>query len=315
MSTTSKFLAADWRVMVGIGITLFVIAACDVIPFGRSVDADREAEEPVFAVGAGEAERQRMIDSLRVNGEIEPAATVDVFPEALGDVRELTVRVGQAVERGAVIARIDQSRPGQSFVPSPVRAPISGTIIAVPVSVGSKVQQGQPVARIATTGVLQIQTHVPERFIGRLQPGQKAEIRVAAYPDAVFEARVVELSPVVDPATRTMETKLEFSEADARIRPGMFARVRIITEERADATVVPVNAVVTRLDTQYVFVITENDRVERRVVSLGLQSGDRIEITSGVSAGERIVVEGQNQLEAGVRVRLVGDEGAEAAEL
>ncbi len=317
MKSRNKVFAPRRRVLALGLIAVLAVAGCDIIPFGRGVDDAAEPEEPVFAVSAGEVDRSSIVDYIRVNGDIESATSIDVFPDVFGDVHELNIRVGQRVERGEVIARIDQSRPGQSFVPGPVRAPISGTIVSIPVRVGSKLQQGQPIARMATTGDLQVRTHIAERYIGRLSLGQSAEVELAAFPDETFSARVIELSPVVDPATRTMEIKLNFRRADARIRSGMFARIRIITEERVDVPVVPPDAVVTRLGRQYIYVITEEERVEQREVELGVQAADRIEIKSGVRPGERIVVEGQGQLEDGVRVRVIGedDDQAEAAAL
>ncbi len=315
MKTTSKNARAPWRraiMVASVALIALLAGGCDIIPFGRGAEDDAEPEEPTFAVAADEAGTETIVDSIRVNGDLESAATVDVFPDAFGDVHELNVRVGQQVSRDEVIARIDQSRPGQSFQPSPVRAPISGTITSIPVRVGSKVQQGQPVARMATTGELELRTHVAERYIGRLELGQSAEVQLAAFPGETFAARVIELSPVVDPATRTMEVKLEFESPDARLRPGMFARVRIITEEREGVTVVSPDAVVTRLGRQYVFVIDEDERVEQREVELGIQSAEYIEIRSGVAPGERVVVQGQNQLEDGVRVRLVDEDEQQA---
>lgn len=311
MKTTNTLFGLAWRMSALALLVIVAVAGCDMIRFGRDAVDAQEPEEPIFAVAAAEVGQERLVDSIRVNGDIESAATIDVFPDVFGDVHELNVRIGDRVEQGEIIAKIDQSRPGQSFVPGPVRAPIGGTITSVPVRVGAKVQQGQPVARIATTGDLQIRTYVPERYIGQLELGQEAEIEFAAFRGETFGARVVELSPVVDPATRTMETKLEFTEPDARIRPGMFARIRIITEVREDVPVVPVDAVVTRRGSNLVFVITGDERVERREVELGLQTAERVEIISGVSIGERITVEGQNQLDDGVRVRLIDEEEEE----
>ncbi len=314
MKTTTKDTPVLWRratTVAAVALIALLAGGCDIIPFGRDAEEEAEVEEPSFAVAADEAHTETILDSIRVNGDLESAATIDVFPDAFGDVHELNVRVGQQVRRDEVIASIDQSRPGQSFQPSPVRAPISGTITSIPVRVGSKVQQGRPVARMATTGDIELRTHVAERYIGRLELGQSAEVQLAAYPGETFAARVVELSPVVDPATRTIEVKLEFAGPDARLRPGMFARVRIITDEREDVTVVSPDAVVTRLDRQYVFVIAEDDRVEQREVELGIQSAEYIEIRSGVAPGERVVVQGQNQLEDGVRVRLIEEDEQE----
>jgi len=301
----NKSAARAWAALLAL---VFTLGACDILPFGRDAEEFEEPEEPIFAVAAAEVDEERLVDSIRANGDVEPAATIDVYPDAFGEVTELKVSVGDTVEKDDVIAEIDQSRPGESFVPSPVETPISGRVVAVPVRVGSNLQQGRPVAQVATTGELQVSTHIPERYVDELSLGQTAEVELTGYEGETLDAEVVELSPMLDPATRTIETTLEFTDPDQHARAGMFARISIVTDEREDTPVVPADAVVTRQDRQYVFVIDDEERAEQREVELGLQTAEQIEVVSGVEPGEEIVVEGQGQLEDGVKLRLIEDD-------
>lgn len=277
----------------------------------------QEPEETVFPVGVSTAVRGEMLDYLRVNGDVETSSAVDVFAETVGEITSVPVRIGQRVERNQVVAEVDPSRPGQRFAPSPVRAPISGTIVSLPMQVGSRLAQGQAVARIATTTDLQIRTHIPERYIGRIRLGGRAIVSLSAYPDARLTARITETSPVLDPQSRTMEVTLRLERADSRVRPGMFAQVRLITQEKSDTVKLPANAVVTRFDEDFVFLVLNGTqggnangdssaaRVERRPVTTGIEIDDTVEILEGLSGGEVVVVQGQNLLDDSARVNIV----------
>ena len=306
-------------VLLGAGL---ILAGCG--PFGggpgnggEGAANAQEPEETVFPVGVSTAVRGEMFDYLRVNGDVETSSAVDVFAETVGEITAIPVRIGQRVERNQVVAEVDPSRPGQRFAPSPVRAPISGTIVSLPLQVGARLAQGQAVARIATTSDLQIRTHIPERYIGRVTLGGRAIVSLSAYPEARLNARVTETSPVLDPQSRTMEVTLRLERADTRVRPGMFAQVRLITQEKNDTVKLPANAVVRRFDQDFVFVVlngtqgadangnSSEARVERRPVTTGIEIDETVEILEGLSGGEVVVVQGQNLLDDSARVNIV----------
>ena len=289
-------------VVVATVIVITTLAAC--LPGGRSRGA-ADAEQPVVAVEAQPIRPDGIRETITINGEIEPVSSVDVFPTAAGELIEIRVAVGDRVRRDDVIARVDPSRPGQVFTPSVIGSPIAGTVTRLSARVGAQVTQQAPIARIATTDELQLTTFVPERFVQGVAVGQSATVRLDAYPTAEFAAQITRLSPVIDPQTRTLETTLGLTTRDARIRPGMFARVELVLNERPDALTVPQPAVVRRDGRSHVFVVGDDDRAELRPVTTGIESGGRIELVSGVSGGERVVTRGQNLLDAGTPVRVV----------
>ena len=273
---------------------------------GRPRRIPTTSEEPAIAVEAPRITPAPVRHSISVNGEVEPLSSVDVFPASAGELVEIPVAVGDRVVRDQVIARIDPSRPGQVFTTSPVRAPISGTVVRLPARIGAQVSPQSPIARIATTDQLQIVTAVPERFIRATVVGQRAVVRFDAYPDRVYEARVNRIAPAVDPQARTLETILSLAEADARIKPGMFARVELVLAEQPAALTVPLPAVVRRDGRPYVYVLdAAEERAHLRPVTTGIESDGRVELTSGVDEGQRVVIRGQNLLDDGARVRVI----------
>lgn len=295
-----------------VSAAVVLLAGCGGPPGGGSAqgpggpDGGREiTEETTFAVNVTRPVRGEIKDYLELNGGVEPASSVDVYPDTSGEIANLRVRVGEAVSRDEVVAEVDRSRPGQQFEPSPVRAPIAGTVTQRYVDVGTTVGPSVPVVQLSRTDELEIRTEVAERFISLVREGQDAVVFLEAYPGERFAARVTELSPVVDPATRTMGVTLRFVRRDPRIKAGMFGDIRLITEVRTGIVKVPSDAVVRRFDTPYLFVVTGDGTVEQREVELGISIGEQVEITSGVEADERIVIQGQSLLDDGAAVRVI----------
>ena len=273
----------------------------------------KEESSQVFAVTVTRAVGGELIDYIELNGDVLTKSTVDIYPDTFGKVSKLLINVGDRIEKGQVIAEIDPSRPGMIFVPSPVKAPITGTVSNIPVYVGSTITQGMPIARITTTDNLEIRTEVAERFIGKMRIGLEVLVTFMAFPGELFRGTITELSPLVDPIARTLEVKIRLNNQDPRIRPGMFAAMKIITDRKWGVVKIPVDALVRRFGGNFVFVLKEDPsvstgtRVEQRQVALGIQIDQKLEIVKGLRAGEKIVVMGQSLLEDGSAVRVVGE--------
>lgn len=298
-------------------LALLVLTACtasggdpgeeptDGVDADGSREVRAEGVDTVFAVNVTPAVRGPIADYIEINGDVQTTTSIDVYSNTAGEVARLYVRVGQRVTADELLAEIDPSRPGQNFALSPVRSPIAGTVTRLPVRVGSQVTLAAPIGEVARTTELEVVVQLAERFISRVSTGLAAEILLDAFPGETFAARVSELNPVVDPLTRTLEVKLRFSDTDPRIRAGMFAEVRIITERRDDVVKVPADVLVRRFGEEFVFVVGDDGIAERRVVSPGIEIDDTLEITAGLAADEMVVYQGQSLLEDGVRVRVI----------
>lgn len=274
---------------------------------GAENDADG-VRRTVFAVNTTTAIAGSITDYIRVTGDVRASSNVDMFADVAGELKRIHVRVGDRVQADQVIAEVDRSRPGQTFAPSPVRATITGTVTALPVQAGSMVSTSSPVARVAQTDELEIRIAVAERFVSKMRIGMPATVRLDAYPGEQFGARVTEVSPVLDSQTRTLGATLNFNRRDPRVRPGMFAQVQLITQQKEGAVKVPSDTVVRRFGETYLFVVQQHDDetiVERRPVRVGIEIDNVAEILEGVTAGDEIVYQGQALLEDGARVRII----------
>lgn len=242
-------------------------------------------------------------DFVTTNGDVETQSSIEVFPSIGGKVIQTLVSLGSQVQRGDVLAYIDPSEPGSYYAKSPVTAPISGSIISTPLKSGQKVSTSSVITKIGDITNLQVSANVPERYIADLKLGLKAEITFEAYPGIVFNATVVRISPVVDAATRTKEIILHFDENDSRINAGMFAKVKLYTVDYAGKIAIQQDSLVSQNDDHYLYVVKEDDTVEKRLVTLGKNISGFYQILSGVNSGEKVVVEGMLTLSNGSKVK------------
>ena len=263
----------------------------------------------VFAVNTTNAVRGPIQDYLALSGDIIASSTVDTYSDAAGKVSKLYVVVGSRVGKGDPVAEVDPSRPGMDFVPSVVKAPVSGTIVALPAQLGMTVSQAVPLARISGGSGLEIRLYVAERFISRIHLNQPCEITLDAWPGEIFRGSVKEISPTVDATSRTMEIRVGVENPGARLKAGMFAKVRIITERKENIVKIPVAAMLNRFGEQYVFIADSSDPAapvaRKRLIVQGILIDGVLEVSQGLAPDEEIVVRGQTLLDDGSRINII----------
>ncbi|MCL2196601.1 MAG: efflux RND transporter periplasmic adaptor subunit [Treponema sp.] len=238
------------------GILLLLIAVCAFSGCGQKSKAGAGViDVPVFAVNTILAVQGQIQNYLSFSGDIVAGSTVDAYSDAVGKVTEIYVSVGNRVNKGDRIAAVDPSRPGMTFRQSVATAPISGTIIMIPAQVGMTVSQAVPLARITGGGGYEIKLSVAERFISRMAMNLPCEVTLDAWPGEIFNGSISEISPTVDLASRTMEVRVNVTDTRGRLKPGMFAKVRVVTERKNNIVKIPASAVINRFGEQYVYVV------------------------------------------------------------
>jgi len=294
-------------------LTIFGFSGCEQIKkvYSKKKDgADSEAQSgPVFAVNTTTAVKGSIQDYLALSGDIIASSTVDTYSDAAGKVSKLYVAIGSRVRKDDPVAEVDPSRPGMEFVPSVVKAPVSGTIVALPAQLGMTISQVVPLARISGGTGLEIRLFVSERFISRIRLNLPCEISLDAWPGEIFRGSITEISPTVDPASRTMEIKVGVENPGSRLKAGMFAKVRIITERKENIVKVPVAAMLHRFGEQYVFVADRSDPAapvsRKRIVVPGILIDGILEINKGLAPDEEIIIRGQSLLDDGSRINII----------
>ena len=297
--------------------------------------------------------------SLEADGEATVMAKVG------GEILELLVQEGDAVDAGQVVARLDDARlrlevmrskanldkarqeyqrnielhekgllPAGTFEGlkfdldalkaahelarlelsyTSVKAPIAGTISERLVKAGNTIAANTGVFQITDLDPLLAYLYVPERDFQKLAKGQPVRMTVDAIPDTVFEGEIQLISPVIDPETGTFKVTAAVKDNSGRLAPGMFGRVSIIYDTRYEVPLVPRVALLDTNNEASVFVI-ENELAQRRQVTTGYASGPNVEVLSGLSAGDRVVVIGQSGLKQDAKVQVI-EPGASVARI
>jgi RND family efflux transporter MFP subunit len=184
---------------------------------------------------------------------------------------------------------------------SQVRAPFDGYIQKRLVTPGMFVRLQSPLMMLVKVDPLKLTGEVPERLAPWVRVGQQVEVRVDAYPDSVVVGTISRISPSVNQQTRAFPLEASVPNRDSRLKPGTFARARILSDRMDQVVAVPVSALQYRYGVNRVFLI-KGDRLVAREVKTGDRLGDRMEITEGVRAGDLIVAADVEPLAEGLRV-------------
>ncbi len=291
------------------GILLFSLTGCS--KFAEKKQALNEMpEETIFAVNAYRIKSGNLDDYLLFGGNVQTSSSVDIYPSMVGKISFINVRVGQYVYKDQVIMEIDASRAGMDFKSSPVKAPVSGTITKMPYNIGTTVATSMSVGQIGNTAWLEIKSNVAERFVSKLSIGQKAEVTFESFPGEVFFATLTKMDPVLDSSSRTIGIKLILDKRDSRIKAGMYAKIKLVTETKESVIILPNKVVVTRNGKDIVYVINEETKtVMPRQVTAGLRIDDKQEILDGLNEGELVVVKGQALLSENSKVKIISITG------
>ena len=277
-------------------------------PAGVGGRGGRGGNSAVVSVRTMTAEITTLHGYVNTNGEVESQNSVSVYPDMGGKVISTSVMLGSSVKKNDIIAYVDPSEPGTNYRSSPVYAPISGSVISTPLKNGKKVTTSTAIAIIGDINNLQVTANVPERYVAVLKKGLKAEVSVEAYPGVIFEATVSRVSPVVDATTRTKEVILTFDRHDERINAGMFAKVKLYTEDYSGAVVMPSDALVQNGDDFFAYIVNssgDSETVSKVKVEKGKTVDGYVQILSGVKAGDKVVIQGMTSLGDGSKVLVI----------
>jgi RND family efflux transporter MFP subunit len=182
-----------------------------------------------------------------------------------------------------------------------VRSPISGAVKEKHASRGSYMTVNGRIVTLVKINPLRLRADIPESSAAAVRTGQTINVTVDAFPNKTFTGRVVRIGPSLDEKTRALTVEAEVPNSGNLLRPGMFAKSRLITSANSPAVMVPQSAVVTVAGLSKVFVI-ENGKAVERIVKTGAIDGDLIEIAEGVKDGEAVATNNLDKLQTGVDV-------------
>ena len=219
-----------------------------------------------------------------------------------GEMLSLRAELREARDRLLILGlteedlrNLDRNHTIRSHVP--VVAPFDGRVIARNLTKGEVVETTEKLFVVADLSDVWVTAVIPEKDIPYIRAdqtgaGQSVEVHVAAYPGQAFQGRITYVGDVLDPATRTMRLRLELPNPERKLKPAMYATVRVYSEPEANVLLIPQAAVQRDRDRQFVFVEREPAIFEARDVKLGSSNGREIKVEDGLLEGESIVTNG-----------------------
>ncbi len=270
-----------------------------------------------FAEGQPVSAGAPLIDLDSSTYEAELAVARSDLKLALADAERARTlfnqRAGTARAQDEANARLSSAQAAVALAEAQLAkthivAPFAGILGLRQVSIGDVIQPGQTLVNLEAIDPLKLDFSVPEMMLSRLAVGQVVEVTVDAIAGRDFTGQVYAINPLIDERGRSVALRASVPNGDGTLKPGLFARVKLTTEVRDAAIVVPEQAVVPRNGALFVFKV--QDGIVRMVeVTLGERLVGEVEVLSGIAAGDTIVTAGQQRLRDSSKIMIVGPDG------
>lgn len=298
----------------------------DILELTGSVEPTRgaklasPAEGPVLDAAIREGDTVRSGQKLLRIGR--KRATEAMLASAEQDVKtekDELGRIEQLVESGAIpkdqlqLARAKHARMvaqlekmKESSEDYDIEAPWDGVVSKVLVADGNYVAARSVLLEMFDPNSLVVRTAVPEAQSQEIVLGMATEVRLDAYGGKGFRGKISRIYPELDRKMRTRTIEVTITDP-VGLAPGMYARLGLILKSQADAVVVPVEAIVVTPKGKRVAYVVEDGKAQQRQVKTGIESGGKVQIISGIKAGDQVVIAGNEKLKTGAPVRIQGD--------
>ena len=192
-----------------------------------------------------------------------------------------------------------------------IRAPFSGTLGLRQASIGDYLKEGQDIVNLESLDPLKVDFRLPEVAHSQVKEGQTLQLALDALPDRAYDGRVYAINPLIDANGRAIVIRAQVPNRDGKLRPGMFARVRLFTSDNKDAMVVPEEALFPLGDEKYVYKVVDGKAL-RQKVEIGQRREGRVEVLNGLTRDDVVVTAGVIKLREGVAVTIANSSTAPA---
>jgi len=291
------------------GQTVAVIEHEQMAAAARCAEAALEvarASRETAKVNAADTLREKWrCEELRKSGsgtqqQLDQATTA--YERALAQLKQAEALIAQS-DAALAQARADLNE-------ATIKAPFSGLVARKHVDEGAFVGPSTPLFKLVDISQVEITGGVAGRHYRDLKPNTtKALVEVDAYPDARFDGVLSRVRPELDRVTRTVAVTIRVPNPDQELKPGMYARIQLVLDERENVPVVPDEAIVASEGKTRVYVVN-GSQVRLRDVKIGLEEGNRNEVLEGLRPGEKVVIRGQQMLSDGMPVKPVEEDDA-----
>lgn len=259
-------------------------------------------DEVLIYLDNPEQENNIKIESHKL--ELENAQREYEKQNSLYEKGGVTLRELKTAERSFVDAKYNYDNAQIQLTKLQITAPFDGIIITLPYyTPGEKVPVNSEIVRVMNYKVLNMEVNIPGKHLGEVAAGQSVRVMNYTMPDKKLHGRITQVSPALDPESRTFVAAIDIDNPDELLRPGMFVKAEIVTVRKDSAVVIPKDVILSRRNRKTVFVVTRGVAREHRI-DTGLENPDVVEVTDGLDVNERLVVKGFETLRNGSRVKI-----------
>lgn len=234
---------------------------------------------------------------LSVNGQVDalPDAQAEVSLRISGNVQAVYVNVGDSVRTGQKLALVQSRAVGDPPPTIAVFAPMAGVIDARNVIVGQSIEPSTTLFHLSNLSHMRVVGKVYEEDLEQVRVGQKAYVKVLAYPNELLSGVVSVIGPMLDPETRTVDVWVLLDNERGLLKPNLFARADIVLGQNEAALTVPNTAILEANGEKFVFV-REGDKYDRVEITLGAVDDQYSEVQSGIVPGDEVVTQGAREI-------------------
>lgn len=221
-----------------------------------------------------------------------------------GELAGKQLIAGADLDKAKASLAVDQARAESArtrLSKTQIRAPFEGVVGLRNVSAGDYITAGQALVDLVRLDPMEVDFRVPEVQLGKVAVGQKVDLSVDAFPNAKFTGEVVAIAPTVDAGGGSVSLRARVANPDLKLRPGLFARVRIVFGTNAKALMIPEQAIWPSGDQKMVYVVVDGS-AKLVPVTLGAREPGLVEVVTGLKAGDEVVTSGQLKLFDGAKV-------------
>ncbi len=257
----------------------------------NSIGAFVSKDKPVAEIYSPDlvATQQEYLLALKSRAQLKNSPIASISQNGEGLVASAKQRLLLFGVKESQISELERS--GKPNIRIPIYSPFSGVVIEKMVQQGQYVAMGEALFNIADLSSVWVEVEVYENEFSNIHIGQLVEIRSQSFPDKPSTGRIAFVYPFLDPKTRTVKARLELANPGMKLKPEMFVNA-IIRVPLSPSLVVPVTALMNTGKRQVVWVESSPGMFESRTVQVGQQSGEKVQILSGLQSGDKVAVSG-----------------------
>ena len=251
---------------------------------------------------------QEVINNIKIDArELHLDVTKREYEKqkSLYDKGGVTLGELKTAEREYINARYDYQNALIEMSKLKITAPFDGIIVDLPYyTPGTQVEMGSEMVHIMDYSRLYLEVNLPGKDLGRVSTGQSVRVMNYTMPDDTLRGQITQVSPAIDPETRSFKATIDVDNPDLLFRPGMFIRAEIIIAHKDSVVVIPKDIILSKRRGKTVFIV-EKGAARERVLKLGLENPSEAEVTEGLKENERLVVKGFEALRNRSKVKII----------